>query len=70
MVVATESWSYGGAAAEVLALVSSEAFSHLDAPPRRLCAQDTPVPFHPALFAAHHPDAERIAEAVLDAVAF
>ncbi|MBA2480388.1 MAG: alpha-ketoacid dehydrogenase subunit beta [Planctomycetes bacterium] len=70
VVVATESWPFGGVAAEVLALVSSEAFSHLDAPPRRLCALDVPVPFHPDLFAAHHPDAERIAEAVLETMAF
>jgi pyruvate dehydrogenase E1 component beta subunit/2-oxoisovalerate dehydrogenase E1 component beta subunit len=66
VVVATESWPFGGVAAEVMALISSEAFHHLDAPPRRLCAQDTPIPFHPDLFAAHHPDAERIAEAVLE----
>ncbi|MBA3707768.1 MAG: alpha-ketoacid dehydrogenase subunit beta [Planctomycetes bacterium] len=70
VVVATESWPFGGVAAEVLALVSSEGFSHLDAPPRRLCALDTPIPFHPDLFAAHHPDAERIADVVLETMAF
>jgi pyruvate dehydrogenase E1 component beta subunit/2-oxoisovalerate dehydrogenase E1 component beta subunit len=70
VVVATESWPFGGVAAEVLAVISSEAFHHLDAPPRRLCAQDTPVPYHPSLFNAHHPDAERIAEAVLETTDF
>ena len=70
LVMVTEAWPFGGIAAEVLALVASEGFNHLDAPPRRLCAKDTPVPFHPELFAAHHPDAERIIEAVLETVAF
>ncbi len=70
LVVATESWPFGGVAAEIVAMVSAEAFKHLDAPPKRLCAQDTPIPFHPDLFAAHHPDAERIAEAVLETVSF
>jgi pyruvate dehydrogenase E1 component beta subunit/2-oxoisovalerate dehydrogenase E1 component beta subunit len=70
VVVATESWPFGGVAAEVIALVGSEGFRHLDAPPKRLCALDVPVPAHPALFAAHHPDAERIIEAVLETVSF
>jgi pyruvate dehydrogenase E1 component beta subunit/2-oxoisovalerate dehydrogenase E1 component beta subunit len=70
VVVATESWPFGGVAAEVLATIASEAFHHLDAPPRRLCAQDTPIPYHPNLFNAHHPDAERIAEAVLETTDF
>ena len=65
-VVATEAWPFGGIAAEVTALVASEAFHHLDAPPLRLCAEDTPVPFQPDLFAAHHPDADRIAALVLE----
>jgi acetoin:2,6-dichlorophenolindophenol oxidoreductase subunit beta len=70
LVVATESWPFGGLAAEIIATASAEGFSYLDAPPRRLCAIDVPIPFHPDLFAAHHPDAERIAEAVLETVGF
>ncbi len=69
-VIATEAWGYGGTAAEVLALVASDGFETLDAPPVRLCALDTPIPFHPDLFAAHHPDAERIVEAVVETVGF
>jgi pyruvate/2-oxoglutarate/acetoin dehydrogenase E1 component len=70
LLVATESWPFGGVAAELCAWVSEHGFSHLDAPPRRLSAQDTPVPFHPDLFRAHHPDAARIAAAVVETVEF
>lgn len=70
VVVATESWPFGGIAAEVLALIASEGFRHLDAPPARLCAMDVPVPFQPDLFAAHHPDAERITALALETARF
>ena len=70
VVMVTESWPFGGIAAEILATVATEAFQHLDAPPRRLCAEDTPIPYHPDLFHAHHPDADRIVQAVLETVDF
>ena len=35
----------------------------LDAPPQRLNAKDTPVPYHPNLWAAHRPTARSIAAA-------
>ncbi len=69
-VIATESFPFGGVAAEVQALIAGEAFQHLDAPPRRLTARDTPIPYHPDLFWAHHPSEERIVEAVLETVSF
>jgi acetoin:2,6-dichlorophenolindophenol oxidoreductase subunit beta len=58
-----ESWPWGGVTAEVTARVASEAFGLLDAPPQRLNAKDTPVPFHPSLWAAHRPTARSIAAA-------
>ncbi len=58
-----ESWPWGGVTAEVIARVTSEGFGLLDAPPQRLNAKDTPVPFHPDLWAAHRPTARSIAEA-------
>jgi pyruvate/2-oxoglutarate/acetoin dehydrogenase E1 component len=70
VVVVSEAYPYAGVPAEVVALICEKGFASLDAPPARLCAMDTPVPFHPDLFAAHHPDAERIAELVRDTVAF
>ena len=48
-----EAWPWGGVTAEVIARVSTEAFGMLDAPPQRLNAKDTPVPYHPNLWAAH-----------------
>ena len=70
LVVASESWPFAGVPAEVVARIASEAFHYLDAPPRRLCAQDTPIPVQPDLYAAHRPNAARIAEAVLETVRF
>ena len=56
-----ESWPWGGVTAEVIARVASEGFELLDAPPQRLNAKDTPVPYHPSLWAAHRPTARSIA---------
>jgi pyruvate dehydrogenase E1 component beta subunit/2-oxoisovalerate dehydrogenase E1 component beta subunit len=58
-----ESWPWGGVTAEVIARVASEGFDLLDAPPQRLNAKDTPVPYHPNLWAAHRPTARSIAVA-------
>ena len=58
-----ESWPWGGVTAEVIARVASEGFGLLDAPPQRLNAKDTPVPYHPNLWAAHRPTARSIAVA-------
>src|SRR6058998_67473 len=58
-----EAWPWGGVTAEVIARVASEGFGLLDAPPQRLNAKDTPVPYHPALWAAHRPTARSIAAA-------
>lgn len=58
-----ESWPWGGVTAEVLARVASEGFQLLDAPPQRLNSRDTPVPYHPNLWAAHRPTARSIAAA-------
>ena len=51
----------GGFGAEVAAIISEEAFDVLDAPPARLTAPDTPVPYSPPLEKAFRPDAEKIA---------
>ena len=58
-----EAFPWGGVTAEVLARVSSEAFGLLDAPPQRLNSKDTPIPYHPTLWAAHRPTARSIASA-------
>lgn len=58
-----ESWPWGGVTAEVVARVAGEGFGLLDAPPQRLNAKDTPVPYHPNLWTVHRPTARSIAAA-------
>jgi pyruvate dehydrogenase E1 component beta subunit/2-oxoisovalerate dehydrogenase E1 component beta subunit len=58
-----ESFPWGGVTAEVVARVATEGFNLLDAPPQRLNAKDTPVPYHPNLWTAHRPTAGSIAAA-------
>ncbi len=70
LVVASEDWPYGGVSAELVARVCAEGFHLLDAPPIRVNALDTPIPFHPDLWSAHRPDATRIAKAIVATVRF
>jgi acetoin:2,6-dichlorophenolindophenol oxidoreductase subunit beta len=58
-----EAWPWGGVTAEIIARVASEGFGLLDVAPQRLNAKDTPVPYHPNLWAAHRPSAQTIAAA-------
>ncbi len=58
-----EAWPWGGVTAEVVARVASEGFDLLDAPPQRLNAKDTPIPYHPNLWTVHRPTARSIANA-------
>jgi pyruvate dehydrogenase E1 component beta subunit len=50
-----------GVGAELAALISEEAFYDLDAPVRRLCAMDVPIPFSPVLEDVTVPTADGIA---------
>lgn len=59
-----EAWPWGGVTAEILARVATEGFDLLDAPPMRLNAKDTPVPYHPNLWGTHRPTAKTIAAAL------
>lgn len=58
-----EAWPWGGVTAEVVARVATEGFGLLDAPPQRLNARDTPIPFHPNLWGTHRPTASSITAA-------
>lgn len=60
LLVVGEAFPWGGVTAEVVSRVCTEAFHLLDAPPQRLNARDTPVPYHPDLWAAHRPTPETI----------
>ena len=55
-----EAWPWGGVCAEVVARVTAEGFGLLDAPPKRLNAKDTPVPYHPDLWSSHRPTAAAV----------
>ncbi len=63
MLCVSEAWPWGGVSAEVVARVTAEGFGLLDAPPQRLNAKDTPVPYHPDLWTAHRPTASAITSA-------
>ncbi len=64
VLVVGEAFPWGGVTAEVVARVATEAFGLLDAPPQRLNAKDTPIPYHPDLWAVHRPTARSISAAV------
>jgi pyruvate dehydrogenase E1 component beta subunit/2-oxoisovalerate dehydrogenase E1 component beta subunit len=64
LLVVGEAWPWGGVAAEVISRVSTEGFGLLDAPPQRLNAKETPVPYHPALWGTHRPTAVAVANSL------
>jgi len=70
VLVAHEATQSCGVAAEVAALVASEAFEDLDAPVRRLTAADVPIPFSPPLEQAVLPQLEDMKEACRELIAY
>ena len=61
----------GGVGAEVAAVVAQEAFDYLDGPVTRLCGPDIPtMPYAPTLEDAYMPNADGIAKALRDLVAY
>ena len=54
----------GGVGSEIAALISEHAFSHLDAPIKRVASLDTPVPFAPPLEEFVLPSTEKIVKAL------
>ncbi len=65
-----EAFPWGGVTAEVVSRVAGEGFHLLDAPPVRLNAKDTPIPYHPNLWRAHRPTPETISDALLKLLNF
>ncbi len=49
LVIVTEDCKTGGIGAEICAIVVEEVFDHLDAPIKRVCTMDVPLPFSPPL---------------------
>jgi pyruvate/2-oxoglutarate/acetoin dehydrogenase E1 component len=64
LVIMDEEPKTGSAAAEIAAVVAEEAFDLLDAPIKRVCAPNTPVPFSPVLEKFWMPDEEDLIKAV------
>lgn len=65
-----ESFPWGGVTAEVVSRVCADGFHLLDAPPMRLNSKDTPVPYHPKLWAMHRPTPESICVALRNLLAY
>jgi len=66
LVIMDEEPRTGSWAAEVSAMVAEEAFDLLDAPIKRVCAPDTPVPFSPVLEKFWMPDEEDLTRAITE----
>jgi TPP-dependent pyruvate/acetoin dehydrogenase alpha subunit/pyruvate/2-oxoglutarate/acetoin dehydrogenase E1 component len=66
LVIMDEEPITGSAAGEIAAIVAYEAFDYLDAPIRRVCAPDTPVPFSPPLERFWIPDEEDLIKAIAE----
>ena len=66
LVIMTEEPKKGSAASEIAAIVAEEAFDFLDAPIKRVCAPDTPVPFSPPLEKIWMPDEEDLIKAITE----
>jgi pyruvate dehydrogenase E1 component beta subunit len=63
LVTVEEGWGPFGVGAEVAARAVEAAFDYLDAPPVRVCQQDTPLPYAANLEALSLPSVERIVAA-------
>ena len=66
LVIIDEEPKTGSAASEIAAIVAEEAFDFLDAPIKRVCAPDTPVPFSAVLEKFWMPDEEDLIKAVTE----
>ncbi len=64
LVIVDEDWPRCGVASEVVSLVAEEAFDYLDAPPAKVTAPHTPVPFSRVLEDAYIPSVEGICTVV------
>ncbi len=64
LVIMTEECKTGSSAGEIAAIVADEAFDFLDAPIKRVCAPDAPVPYGPMLERVYMPDEEDLIKVV------
>src|SRR5687767_6225077 len=65
-VVLDEDWTYGGMGGAIIAQVQEKVFDDLDAPIKRVCSEDVPVPFSHELEVEMQPSVEECVQAVRD----
>ncbi len=68
LIIMDEEPKTGSAAAEIAAIIADEAFDYMDAPIKRVCAPDTPVPYSPVLEDFWIPDENSLVTAVSELV--
>jgi pyruvate dehydrogenase E1 component beta subunit len=64
-VVVEEGWPHGGVGANLAALITEQAFDHLDAPVQRVTGADVPMPYAKRLEQAAIPHPEHVVSAAL-----
>jgi pyruvate dehydrogenase E1 component subunit beta len=65
LVVVEEGWPHGGVGANISALVTEQAFDHLDAPVQRVTGADVPMPYSKRLEQSAIPHSEHVVSAAL-----
>jgi pyruvate/2-oxoglutarate/acetoin dehydrogenase E1 component len=70
VLVVHEDTRTGGIAGEVMAMINEGAWEHLDAPPQRLTAPDTPFPYSPTMEAFYLPSARDVVDACRQLAAY
>ncbi len=63
VLIVDEEWRSGSISAEIMARINEQAFYELDAPMRRVCTEEVPIPYAKHLEDAAIPSPEKIVEA-------
>ena len=64
IVILDEEPKMGSVASEIAAIIAEQAIEYLDAPVKRVCAPNTPIPFSPPLEKYWLPDENKLIEAI------
>jgi pyruvate dehydrogenase E1 component beta subunit len=67
-VIVEEGWPHGGVGANISALITEQAFDHLDSPTQRVTGADVPMPYAKRLEQAAIPHPEHVVSAALAAL--
>ena len=63
VLIVDEGWRSGSVSAEIMARINEQAFFELDAPMRRVCTEEVPIPYARHLEEAAIPNAQKVADA-------